>query len=448
MSLSRFKSYKSSGVPWLGDVPTHWKMRRLRFVARLNPSKSEIADLTRSTEVSFLPMEAVGDDGSINLDHTRTIGEVETGYTYFRDGDVTFAKITPCFENGKGAVMRGLLGGLGFGTTELTVARPLPSETTSEYLHWLFASTLFRKRGEASMYGAGGQKRVPEEFVRDFAIAFPPVEEQQKIAGFLKRETAKIDALVGQQRRLIDLLREKRQGVISHSVTKGLIPNTALKDSGVDWLGMVPAHWQVLRYKAVFHEFDERSHAGDGELLTVSHLTGVTLRSEKNVNMIMAETLEGYKRCHAGDLVINTMWAWMGALGMSPCDGLVSPSYNVYRPRDLGSFDPSYYDYLCRIPTHVVAIKSRSTGVWESRLRLYPDAFLSLRGPLPPKREQEAIVAFLDRETARFDTLMAEAARGIDLLHERRAALISAAVAGKIDVRDFETVEGKEEVAA
>lgn len=251
MSFPRYAEYKDSGVDWLGEVPAHWGVKRLRFVADLNPSKSELSSRDRAEEVSFVPMEAIGDDGSLNLDRTRPIGEVETGYTYFRDGDVTVAKITPYFENGKGAVMRGLVSGFGFGTTELVVARPKATETTSEYLHWLFISRPFRQLGEAAMYGAGGQKRVPDEFVRNFAVAFPDVAEQTAIASFLDRETAKIDALVAEQKKLIALLKEKRQAVISHAVTKGLNPDVPMKDSGIEWLGDVPAHWDVSRLKFV-----------------------------------------------------------------------------------------------------------------------------------------------------------------------------------------------------
>jgi type I restriction enzyme S subunit len=210
---------KNSGVEWLGEVPAHWKVKRLRFVADLNPSKSEIAELSRDAEISFLPMEAIGDDGRLNLDRTRLIGDVESGYTYFREGDVTIAKITPCFENGKGAVMRGLVGGIGFGTTELVVTRPREQQSTSEYLHWLFVSTPFRKLGEAAMYGAGGQKRTPDDFVRDFAIAFPDVKEQAVIAVFLDRETAKLDVLTGEAEKGIALLKERRSALISAAVT-------------------------------------------------------------------------------------------------------------------------------------------------------------------------------------------------------------------------------------
>ena len=210
---------KPSGIEWLGDVPVGWEVKRLRFVANLNPSKSEIATLDRGTAVSFLPMEAVGDDGTLTLDKEKTIGELETGYTYFRDGDVTIAKITPCYENGKGALMRGLTSGIGFGTTELIVARPTDSQITGTYLHYLFISPSFRGIGESYMYGAGGQKRVPDSFVRNFATAIPPLPEQTTIVEFLETELAKFDTLTAEAQRAIDLLQERRTALISAAVT-------------------------------------------------------------------------------------------------------------------------------------------------------------------------------------------------------------------------------------
>lgn len=212
-----------------------------------------------------------------------------------------------------------------------------------------------------------------------------------------------------------------------------IAPYGAHKATGVDWLGNVPEHWCVARNKSVFAEVDKRSENGEEELLTVSHITGVTPRSEKNVNMTMAETLAGYKKCRAGDLIINTMWGWMGALGTSRCDGIVSPSYNVYTIRDQTVLNPRFYDYLCRIPSHVTAIQANSTGVWASRLRIYPDVFLSMRLALPPMQEQRSIATFLDRETAKIDALVEEQKRLIELLKEKRQAVISHAVTKGLD---------------
>jgi type I restriction enzyme S subunit len=127
MKHSAYPKYKKSGVEWLGDVPEHWEVKRARFMVAMNPTKQEVNHLPPETEVQFLPMESVSEDGSLNLETTRPIFEVSSGYTYFAEGDVTFAKITPCFENGKGAIMRNLQNSFGFGTTELTVIRPGPS---------------------------------------------------------------------------------------------------------------------------------------------------------------------------------------------------------------------------------------------------------------------------------------------------------------------------------
>ena len=127
-------------------------------------------------------MSAIGEDGSLSLDFEKPVGELENGYTYFRNGDVTIAKITPCYENGKGALMHGLTQGVGFGTTELIVVRPKQDVSCGKFLHFLFVSTVFRNIGESHMYGAGGQKRIPDDFVRNFSTGFPPFAEQAAIA--------------------------------------------------------------------------------------------------------------------------------------------------------------------------------------------------------------------------------------------------------------------------
>jgi type I restriction enzyme S subunit len=301
-----------------------------------------------------------------------------------------------------------------------------------EYVHYVLSVC-----GEALNIRGRGTTflELSADALGSFQIPMPPLDEQCAIVAFLDRETAKIDGLVAEQERLIELLNEKRQAVVTHAVTRGMNPDAPTKTSGVDWLPLVPAHWVVARNKAVFAHIDERSTSNDGELMTVSHITGVTPRSEKNVNMFLAETLEGYKLCRAGDLVINTMWAWMGALGCSPCNGLVSPSYNVYRPRSADVIDARFYDYACRIPAHVGAMRARSSGVWESRLRLYPDAFLDMRVALPPLQEQVAIADFLDSAVRQTTELIEMASKAISLMSERRAALITAAVTGQLDVR-------------
>ena len=164
----------------------------------------------------------------------------------------------------------------------------------------------------------------------------------------------------------------------------------------------------------------------------MSHLTGVTRRSEKDVNMFEAETTEGYKICLSGDLVINTLWAWMGAMGVSPMDGIVSPAYNVYEPGV--RFHSNYVDALVRLPVFSQEVTRYSKGVWSSRLRLYPEGFFAVSLPVPPLGEQREIIAHIANETGKLSELCAATERTIALLKERRVALIGATVTGQIDV--------------
>ena len=199
------------------------------------------------------------------------------------------------------------------------------------------------------------------------------------------------------------------------------------KRTGADWLGDIPTHWSVLRAKYVFREIDDRSTSGNEELLSVSHLTGVTPRSEKNVTMFMAEDYTGAKLCRDGDLVINTMWAWMGALGVSRTTGIVSPAYGVYRQHNKQLL-PRYADWLFRTPTYIAEYTRRSTGVNSSRLRLYPDRFLDLPVVIPPVNDQNKIVDFLDKKTAELDSAVSKKERLIELLLEQKGILINHAV--------------------
>ena len=186
----------------------------------------------------------------------------------------------------------------------------------------------------------------------------------------------------------------------------------AYKDSGIDWLGKTPTEWAIVRNKEIFKERSSLSTTGKETLLTVSHITGVTPRSEKNVNMFMAETMEGYKICHQGDLIINTMWAWMGALGTSNELGICSPSYNVYMPVKGIPYNHRYFDYLFRIPNSVVEMTRNSKGIVSSRLRLYAKDFFQIETVLPSPKEQETIAHYLDTKTAQID-------RKIDLLTQK-----------------------------
>jgi type I restriction enzyme S subunit len=199
-----------------------------------------------------------------------------------------------------------------------------------------------------------------------------------------------------------------------------------------DWLPSLPGHWQLHRAKANFREVDERSVSGDEELLSVSHKTGVTPRSQKNVTMFMAESYEGHKTCKPGDIVVNTLWAWMAALGTSKHVGIVSPAYGVYRQRH-DAFDPRFLDYLLRTGTYRGEYLRSSRGITTSRLRLYPPDFLNIPFVQPPLDEQRLIVRCLDWHGAMTGKLIRAKRRLIALLNEQKQSIIHRAVTRGVD---------------
>lgn len=342
----------------------------------------------------------------------------------FEPGDVVFGKLRPYLAKAWLADRSGAC------TTEGLVLRP-GENLSGEFLQRCLVTREFIDAVDETTFGAK-MPRADWDAIGNIAIPVPPLSEQAAIADFLRKETTRIDALVAEKERLIGFLVEKRRALITQAVTRGLNADAPLRDSGLPWLGSIPEHWEIERSKWLFKERDERSTTGEEEMLTVSHLTGVTPRSEKEVNMFEAETNEGYKLCQPGDLVINTLWAWMGAMGVARAPGIVSPAYNVYTPN--ARLLPDYIDVLVRMPVFAEEAIRFSKGVWSSRLRLYPEGFFEIWLPVPPLPEQRAIVAHVTTETTKLDKLRASAERTIALLKERRAALIAAAVTGQIAI--------------
>ncbi len=213
-----YPAYKDSGVEWLGQVPEHWEVRRIKRIARLNPSKSEVPLALRDSLSVFLPMNRVGTDGRFDVSELQPITALWNGFTYFRRGDVIIAKITPCFENGKGACLQNLPTSVGFGSTEFHVIRP-SAAVTAPYLYRVTTISEFRRLGADEMTGAAGQQRVSAEFIANFLIPLPPLPEQTAIAEYLNAQTSKIDAAISAARREIELLREYRERLIADVVT-------------------------------------------------------------------------------------------------------------------------------------------------------------------------------------------------------------------------------------
>lgn len=318
-----------------------------------------------------------------------------------------------------------------FADGHVTIIRGDENRLSPKYLFYVLSIQQEQITVECSE-GATNQIELSRYLLSNKKINWPELTIQQQIVSFLDKNTQRLDTLIAAKENLLNLLTEKRRALITTAVTRGIDPTVRLKESGIPWLGSVPEHWEIERAKWLFEERDIRSEFGEEEMLTVSHLTGVTPRAEKNVNMFLAESQEGSKICEAGDLVINTLWAWMGAMGVSPQRGIVSPAYNVYEPGD--RLDKTYLDYLLRMPVFAQEAIRYSKGVWSSRLRLYPEGLYEIWFPVPPVEEQKTIAEYLKTETAKLDSLKKATERTIALLLERRSALIAAAVTGEIAI--------------
>lgn len=452
MKFPAYPAYKDSGVEWLGEVPEHWEVKRGRFVMQVNPPSPLLRKLSPEDEVSFVPMDAVGEYGGLRLDQTKQIDEVGSGYTEFQDGDVVVAKITPCFENGKGALAIGLTNGAAFGTTELHVLR-VRSELDGNYLFYLTISSVYRETGEAEMYGAGGQKRVPPDFNKDFRTPLPPLPEQLVIANFLDTQTAKIDALLAKKRELIEKLKEKRTTLISRTVTRGLPPEAAraagldphptMKESGVEWLGEVPEGWEVKRLKHVLSEklmygANESAEIDDPDLPRYVRITDVddsgSLRQD-TFRSLPREVAAPYL-LRDGDLLFARSGATSGKTFLyQESWGICAYAGYLIRARmDTKKVLPKFLKYF-----------TTSSNYWQWLSSIYIQAtiqnvsaekYADLLFAIPPLPEQRVIADFLDRETAKIAKLIAKAEEAIERLQEYRTALITATVAGKIDVRE------------
>ncbi len=279
-------------------------------------------------------------------------------------------------------------------------------------------------------------QRISRSVLGRVRFSYPPSTEQIRIADFLDGETAKIDALIAEQRRLMELLKEKRQAVITQAVISGLNLNTTFKKSEVEWLGDVPEHWAIGRMSNVFHEVAD---AGNEELpiLSVSIHHGVSDREmdeeEMDRKVSRSEDRSKYKQVLPGDLVYNMMRAWQGGFGTVTVPGMVSPAYVVARPKS--QMNTAYVEHLLRTPQAIEQMRRHSRGVTDFRLRLYWDEFKNLAVLIPPIDEANAICAEIAEMDRRFNNLAESCQQSIDLLQERRTALISAAVTGEIDVR-------------
>ncbi|MDU2938398.1 MAG: restriction endonuclease subunit S [Enterobacteriaceae bacterium] len=435
-----YPEYKDSGIEWLGELPNHWTTLAIKHVAQLNPSKSCVSIEKMKGMCSFIPMEKLKFN-SLSLDEIKDVPDVYNGYTYFENEDILVAKVTPCFENKNMVVAHDLHNGIGFGSSEIYVLR-CNDIIKNDFLFYRLQEDNFMSIAEGAMTGAGGLKRVPSEVLNNFKFGLPGKKEQSIIVDFLKHETAKIDNLIEKQQQLIELLKEKRQAVISHAVTKGLNPDAPMKDSGVEWLGKVPEHWEVSKfgYISLVVRGGSPRPAGDPTLFNGDYSPWVTVAEITKDNEIYLDstdtflTKKGSEQCRvfkAGTLLISNSGATLGVPKILNIDANANDGVVGF---ELLNIDHEYaYFYLSTLTINLRESIKQGSG----QPNLNTDIVKSIAIPIPPEKEIQQIVSFIKETIKLYLSMESGAMEQVKLLQERRTALISGAVTGKIDVRDW-----------
>jgi len=441
MSFPRYPAYKDSGVEWLGDVPSHW----------------DVAPLKRGFSVTLgkmLQPDASGPDDEL-LPYLRAaniqwngvdVSDIKQMWLSPRDREQLTLQLGDLLVSeggdvGRSCVWAGEVDNCSF-QNSVNRVRAIDGGSTRFLYYWM--STI-KDRGYVDVLcNKSTIAHFTAEKVAAVPVPLPPNAEQRWVAEFLDHETAKIDALVAEQERLIELLKEKRQAVISHAVTKGLDPSVPMKDSGVEWLGKVPANWDVRSISSVSTKITN-GYVGptrdilvdDGvRYLQSLHIKGNRIRFDQPYFVREKWSLEHRKSIlETGDVLI-VQTGDIGQVAVVPpefagcnCHALiiVSPMREVLSGDWLSSVLNSDYGFH--------SLLSIQTGALHPHLNCGNVKFLVV--PVPPRHEQNAIQNYIAEKTSKFDDLIHEAEAAIDLLKERRKALISAAVTGQIDVRGW-----------
>jgi len=441
MKLKPYPKYKDSGIEWIGEIPEEWEVRKLKFNCQVNPSgKKYVFD--EKISVTFLPMEAVTADGNYDRDSEAEYKEVAEGYTYFTNNDVLLAKITPCFENGKGTLVDHLKNNIGFGSTEFHILRS-NSSSIPKYVYYFTKTPLFRNVGEAFMEGAAGQKRIGTYFTKNFPMFTPSIKEQNNIVEFLDNKTSEINQTIEKDKRLIELLKEKRTALINNAVTKGLSPNAKMKDSGIDWIGEIPEDWNVDRLKFLVSKINSGITPKGGSAVYTDQ--GIPLLRSQNIHFdglkledvayipedIYQTMLNSAVKRH--DVLINITGASIGRCTHVEKEfekANVNQHVCIMRPKKI------FYKYLSYyLRSRLGQDQVFSVQMGTSREGLNFEQLGNFIVFHPNKQEQQKIVQYLDKQTSKIDKTIQKIERKIELLEEYKKSLIHYVITGKIDVR-------------
>jgi len=421
-TMPKYEAYKNSGIEWLGNIPSHWGINKVfhQFYAKKGIRSAQLTKEYCGLNKGTFPVY------SGQTENKGVMGRIDSYEFVFSDSGCLFSTTV----GAKAMTVNYLIGKFSLSQNCMIIIGRYPNTVNMKFCYYLFQPMFAYFRNQIPDHM---QASFRMEDLYQYHFPTPLYKEQTAIANFLDKKTIQIDEAIAIKKKQIELLKARKQIIIQKAVTQGLDPNVPMRDSGVDWIGEIPEHWKVKRAKYLFNEIDERSTDGNEELLSVSHITGVTPRSEKNVTMV-AEDYTGSKTCQKNDLIMNIMWAWMGALGVSDRAGIVSSAYSIYRQTPAGILNPVYLEWLLKTTGYIEHYNKVSTGLHSSRLRFYSRMFFDMEIAYPDRAEQDWIVKHIEEQSNKIDEALYLQQAQIEKLKEYKTTLINSAVTGKIKV--------------
>ena len=410
---------KESGVAWIGNIPSNWTLYKMKHIGRyINGYAFKPEDWS----ATGLPIIRIQDLTGSNDNPNFYNGQLPEKYHIY-NGDilVSWAATLSAFVWDKGE---------GWLNQHIFKAIPDKKITDFNYYFWLL-KTAMTYMNDDNKHGIMMQ-HVTLPVFNNFIVPVPPKAQQTALTVVLDKKASQIDALIANVQTQIKKLKAYKQSLITEVVTRGLDLSVPMKDSGVEWIGKIPAHWEITRIKNLFTLRNERNFKPLDEVNLISLYTdlGVVQHSElTETTGNRAVNADGYKLVYERDIVVNIILCWMGAIGMSKYNGVTSPAYDVYKPKE--NVFSEYYHYLFRTKAFNGECYRYGRGIMMMRWRTYSTEFSAISVPLPPEDEQRTIVAYLDDRCRRVDQLIAIKQAKIDKLNEYKKSLIYEYVTGK-----------------
>jgi len=427
--MERYKEYVDSGVQWIGEIPSHWEQRRVRYTGKSrNGLTYSPYDVSEDGQGILVLRSSNIQDGKLLLDDNVYVKKDISPDLMVKKGDILI-----CSRNGS----RDLVGKLTMIDRDLKASFGafMMIYRTNMWAPFMEKVLSVAIQSYKTLFSTSTINQLTNDIFKDFVIPLPPLSEQEQIVRYLEDKTSKIDAYVSEKEKEILLLQELKQKTIADAVTKGLNPDVKMKDSGISWIGEIPVHWETYRF-AIICKSKSICNCEEEELLSVYLDRGVIRFSDdssKRTNPT-SKDLSKYQLVEEGDFVLNNQQAWRGSVGVSRYRGIVSPAYFIFELSSI--INRNFANYMFRSSAYVSYYYICSKGIGSIQRNLDWNSLKQQKMAIPPLDEQRAIVYYIEEKCQKIDKLASELQSEIDYLKEYKQRLIADCVTGQVNVQN------------